>query len=180
MIRRVPPPARSPHQDDAAVLAYHRHWHKRQSFTGTVAEFARRVVEDQGANSANAKSIDEGQSIVLAGVEKKFADGSASISMKSCPSWCRCRTPMPPMPGSSRPSANCSTPCCVSEGQKSHDHPSLHARNYGMQINTLRLVDQKSSMDELQRQLATGSNPTAMPGSGSAVLPRWKSARSWP
>ncbi len=45
-------------------------------FNGTVAEFARRVVEDQGANSASAKSIDEGQKIVLTGVEKKFSEQS--------------------------------------------------------------------------------------------------------
>ncbi len=45
-------------------------------FNGTVSEFARRVVEDQGTNSASAKSINEGQQLVLTGVEAKFADGS--------------------------------------------------------------------------------------------------------
>jgi flagellar hook-associated protein 1 len=45
-------------------------------FTGTVAEFARRVVEDQSANSASAKSIDQGQKIVLTGIESKLAEGS--------------------------------------------------------------------------------------------------------
>jgi flagellar hook-associated protein 1 len=45
-------------------------------FNGTVAEFARRIVEDQGANSANAVSIDEGQRLVLTGIEKKMADSS--------------------------------------------------------------------------------------------------------
>jgi flagellar hook-associated protein 1 len=45
-------------------------------FNGTVAEFARRVVEDQGANSTNAKSLNEGQQVVVKALEKKFSDQS--------------------------------------------------------------------------------------------------------
>jgi flagellar hook-associated protein 1 len=45
-------------------------------FSGTVAEFSRRIVEDQGANSAGAKSLDEGQRIVLNSIQKKFAEAS--------------------------------------------------------------------------------------------------------
>jgi flagellar hook-associated protein 1 FlgK len=45
-------------------------------FTGTVAEFARRVVEDQGGNAASAKSLDEGQKIAMTAIQQKFASAS--------------------------------------------------------------------------------------------------------
>jgi flagellar hook-associated protein 1 len=43
-------------------------------YVSTVADFARRVVEAQGANAEAAESLDEGQSIALASVEARFAE----------------------------------------------------------------------------------------------------------
>jgi flagellar hook-associated protein 1 FlgK len=43
---------------------------------GTVGNFARRIVETQGANAQNAQSLNEGQGIVLSSLQKRFADNS--------------------------------------------------------------------------------------------------------
>jgi flagellar hook-associated protein 1 FlgK len=42
----------------------------------TVTGFARQVVETQGANAASAQRLDEGQSVALAAIESRFAEGS--------------------------------------------------------------------------------------------------------
>jgi flagellar hook-associated protein 1 len=42
----------------------------------TVTQFARRVVEDQGANYAQAQNLDEGQKLVLRSVEARFSETS--------------------------------------------------------------------------------------------------------
>jgi flagellar hook-associated protein 1 len=44
----------------------------------SVANFARRVVEDQGAKSANAISTDEGQKTVLRSIEARFSETSGT------------------------------------------------------------------------------------------------------
>ncbi|MFM9974635.1 MAG: flagellar hook-associated protein FlgK [Beijerinckiaceae bacterium] len=44
----------------------------------SVANFARRVVEDQGAKSANAINTDEGQKIVLRSIEARFSETSGT------------------------------------------------------------------------------------------------------
>lgn len=44
------------------------------AFTGTVSQFARRVVEDQAANSVTAQRLDEGQQVVLNSVQAKFSE----------------------------------------------------------------------------------------------------------
>jgi flagellar hook-associated protein 1 FlgK len=46
------------------------------TFTSSVAGFARRVVEAQGANAANASRLDEGQSVALAAIESRFKESS--------------------------------------------------------------------------------------------------------
>ncbi len=43
-------------------------------YGGTVTDFARRIVETQGANAQNAESLNEGQSIVLASLQQRFAE----------------------------------------------------------------------------------------------------------
>ncbi len=45
-------------------------------FRSTVTQFARRVVEDQGANAAQAMNVDEGQKLVLRSVEARFSETS--------------------------------------------------------------------------------------------------------
>jgi flagellar hook-associated protein 1 len=42
----------------------------------SVTQFARRVVEDQGANATQALNIDEGQKLVLRSVEARFSETS--------------------------------------------------------------------------------------------------------
>jgi flagellar hook-associated protein 1 FlgK len=43
----------------------------------TVASFVQRVVEHQGANAETAERLHEGQSVALAAIESRFADGSS-------------------------------------------------------------------------------------------------------
>jgi flagellar hook-associated protein 1 len=45
-------------------------------FRSSVTQFARRVVEDQGANASQAINIDEGQKLVLRSVEARFSETS--------------------------------------------------------------------------------------------------------
>ena len=45
-------------------------------FRSTVVEFARRVVEDQGAKASNALNVDQGQKLVLRSVEARFSETS--------------------------------------------------------------------------------------------------------
>jgi flagellar hook-associated protein 1 FlgK len=45
-------------------------------YRSTVVDFARRVVEDQGAKATNAINIDEGQKIVLNSVQARFSETS--------------------------------------------------------------------------------------------------------
>ncbi len=45
-------------------------------FTGTVSSFLRRVVDMQGANAASAQRLDEGQQVVQASIESRFAKAS--------------------------------------------------------------------------------------------------------
>jgi flagellar hook-associated protein 1 FlgK len=44
------------------------------AYVSTVTDFARRLVETQGANAEAAKRLDEGQSIALKNVESRFAE----------------------------------------------------------------------------------------------------------
>jgi flagellar hook-associated protein 1 FlgK len=44
------------------------------SYTGTVGDYARRIVETQGANAQNASSLDEGQKTVLSSLQGRFAE----------------------------------------------------------------------------------------------------------
>jgi flagellar hook-associated protein 1 FlgK len=46
------------------------------AYRGPVADFARRVVETQGADAEAAKRLDEGQRIALAAIESRFAEAS--------------------------------------------------------------------------------------------------------
>ena len=49
-------------------------------FTGTIADFGRRIVEAQGMQAAEASRIDEGQSIALANIEERFS-GESGVSI---------------------------------------------------------------------------------------------------
>ncbi len=49
-------------------------------FRSTVVDFARRVVEDQGSNAAQAINIDEGQKLVLTSVQARFSE-TAGVSI---------------------------------------------------------------------------------------------------
>jgi flagellar hook-associated protein 1 FlgK len=44
--------------------------------SSTVIGFAQRIVEAQGANAESAKRLDEGQSVALAAIESRYAEGS--------------------------------------------------------------------------------------------------------
>ena len=46
------------------------------AYTGSVADFARRVVETQGANAENAANMNDGQKVVLSSIEGRFAETS--------------------------------------------------------------------------------------------------------
>jgi flagellar hook-associated protein 1 FlgK len=43
-------------------------------YGGTISDFARRIVETQGANAQNAQSLNQGQSIVLTSLQQRFAE----------------------------------------------------------------------------------------------------------
>jgi flagellar hook-associated protein 1 FlgK len=45
-------------------------------FSSSVDEFARRIVEAQGANAELAQRLDEGQQVALSAIESRFADQS--------------------------------------------------------------------------------------------------------
>ena len=45
-------------------------------FSATAAEFARRIVEAQGANAETAERFDHGQQVALAAIQSRFADYS--------------------------------------------------------------------------------------------------------
>ena len=45
-------------------------------FSATAAEFARRIVEAQGANAETAERFDQGQQVALAAIQSRFADYS--------------------------------------------------------------------------------------------------------
>ncbi len=45
-------------------------------YTGSVGDFTRRIVETQGAAAENAANLDEGQKVVLASIEGRFAETS--------------------------------------------------------------------------------------------------------
>lgn len=49
-------------------------------FSASVAEFSRRVVEDQGANAESAERLDEGQKVALAAIESRFQE-SAGVTI---------------------------------------------------------------------------------------------------